>query len=557
MSPVLPVIVGVDDNDQSRQRLEDELTTRYGASYRIVIETSAADALGTLRSMQTDDTPVAIVLARLWMTDASGLDVLAETRELHPRAKRAVLIPWAGWGDHATATAIRSGVASGVMDYYLLEPWKTPDETFHRTIAEFLYEWVKGYQDNPTELTLIAERGSARGAELRNLLTRNGLPHTYLASDSEVGQARLAALGLAETTAPVVSFIDGGVLVDPSNRELAEAYGVHTSVVGSSEVDVAIIGAGPAGLAAAVYGSSEGLNTLVIERESIGGQAGSSSMIRNYLGFSRGISGADLAQRAYQQAWVFGAQFLSMTEVASLESSDGWHTLTMGDGTSVRARAVILAMGVAYTRLGLPTLEGLVGRGVFYGASPSEAKQFEGRDVFLVGAGNSAGQAALNLGKWARHVTLLVRGDSLAKKMSAYLIDALGAATNVEVRMQTHVIDGTGENSLETITLQDDAAGTKETVPADALFVMIGASPHTQWLPDGIAVDKQGFIVTGSDLATREWELPRVPFRFETSAPGVFAVGDVRYGSMKRVASGVGEGAVALQEVQQYLELAP
>jgi thioredoxin reductase (NADPH) len=408
----LPVILAVTDNADVSRRLEEEeeLRGRYTYGYRIVMESSPADALDTLRALRGDGAPVAVVIAGMWMAGMSGRDLLSEVKQLHPRTKRAVLIPWAGWGDDATADAIRAGVASGCIDYYLLEPWKAPDEAFHRTVGEFLYEWAKGYEGTPAEVVLLAERGSPRGHELRSLLTRNGVPHLSVASDSPEGERRLSALGYAGRREPIVSLLGGTVLVDPSNQELAEGYGIHTSLQGSCEVDVAIVGAGPAGLAAAVYASSEGLNAIVIEREAIGGQAGSSSMIRNYLGFARGIGGAELAQRAYQQAWVFGTRFLSMKEITALRCGREFHTLTTDDGGEIRARAVVLAMGVTYARLELPALEQLLGRGVFYGASPAEAKQFEGRSVYLVGAGNSAGQAALHLAKWATDGSQAVRG---------------------------------------------------------------------------------------------------------------------------------------------------
>ena len=322
--------------------------------------------------------------------------------------------------------------------------------------------------------------------------------------------------------------------------------------------DVVIVGAGPAGLAAAVYGSSEGLGTLVLERNAIGGQAGSSSMIRNYLGFARGVSGGELAQGAYEQAWAFGARFLVGVEVTSLEWGYDFHVLRTADGGKLTTRAVILAMGVSYRRLEIPAFERLAGLGVFYGASPAEAKQYENRRVYIIGAGNSAGQAALHFAKWAKHVTLVVRGDSLAKSMSKYLIDAVTSVDNVEVLLRSRVVDGTGDTHLTSLRITDDADGTERDVDADGLFVMIGASPHTTWLPTEIARDAHGFIVAGAELIhdrlLDNWLLPRSPKAFETSVPGVFAVGDVRSRSMKRVASSVGEGSGAIKAVHDFLE---
>jgi thioredoxin reductase (NADPH) len=552
------VILAVDDQRESRERLQAELVGRYGRDYRVAIESSPVTALAALRAMQAGNEPVAVVMARLWMTEMNGRDMLSAVREIHPRAKRAVLIPFGGWGDAATAEAIRGGVASGSIDYYLLQPWKAPDEVFHRTLGEFLYEWARSHESVPKEVVVLAERGSPRGHELRNLLTRNGIPNLYVPSACPDGESRLAALGLAGRQEPIVSVIGGTVLVDPSNREVAASCGFATLLVGSPEVDVAIIGAGPAGLAAAVYGSSEGLDTIVIEREAIGGQAGSSSMIRNYLGFARGISGSDLAQRAYQQAWVFGTRFLTMQEICGLECGRKFHTLTTSEGGRLRARAVVLAMGVTYVRLELPAVEELLGRGVYYGASPAEAKQVEGVRVFVVGAGNSAGQAALHLAKWASDVTLVVRGDSLARSMSAYLVREIAAARNISVRLRTRIVDGGGARALENLTLQDDAAGRTEVVKADALFVLIGARPRTAWLPREIKVDSHGFVVAGTDLSHEkllaDWPLVRTPQHFEASVPGIFAVGDVRSRSLKRVASSVGEGAGAIKEIHHHFE---
>ncbi len=526
------VIMAVDDRSESRDRLQAELVGRYGRDYRVVIESSPGSALAALRAMQAGNEPVAVVMASLWMTEMNGRDMLSAVKDIHPRARRAVLIPFGGWKDAATAEAIRGGVASGCIDYYLLQPWKAPDEVFHRTLVEFLYEWARLHDGTPKEVVVLADRGSPRAHELRSLLSRTGIPHLYVASDSPEGESRLTSLGLAGRREPVVTVLGGTVLLDPSNQDVVDSCGIATSLIGSPEADVAIIGAGPAGLAAAVYGSSEGLDTIVIEREAIGGQAGSSSMIRNYLGFARGISGAELTQRAYQQAWVFGTRFLTMREISGLECGREFHTLTTSDGGRIRARAVVLAMGVTYTRLGLPSLEALLGRGVFYGASPAEAKQVEGARVYLVGAGNSAGQAALHLARWAGEVTLVVRGDSLARSMSAYLIHEIDAARNVRVRLRTRVVDGSGIRALERLTLNDDATGTIEVVEADALFVLIGARPRTRWLPRDIKLDAHGFVVAGTDLTHEklldDWPLFRRPQNYETSVPGIFAVGDVR-----------------------------
>jgi thioredoxin reductase (NADPH) len=345
---------------------------------------------------------------------------------------------------------------------------------------------------------------------------------------------------------------DGTALIDPTNAEIARAYGVKTELVEEHEFDVVIVGAGPAGLSAAVAASSEGLHTLVVEEEAIGGQAGSSSLIRNYLGFSRGVSGAELAQRAYQQAWVFGTTFLLMRKVTALRSSGRGHTVVISDGTEVTAPTVILATGVSYRRLEIPSLEGLTGRGVFYGASVSEARGLTGEDVYVVGGGNSAGQAALHLSRFARRVAVAVRGPRLAEGMSHYLCDELTAAPNITVLLDTEIIGGGGEGHLEHLQLRHRTTGEISTVPAAALFVMIGAHPHSDWLPPEIARDRWGYVLTGSDIGVDPFSPTsgeRSPATYETSVHGVFAVGDIRHGSVKRVAAAVGEGSVLLQHV--------
>jgi len=547
-----PVILAVDDDRSSISRVSAELERRYDRDYRIVFETSATDALTRLEEMQRAGDRVAVVLADQWMPEITGAQLLGRVRELHPDAKRALLITWGEWGFQPTAEAVRGSMATGCIDYYVLKPWKSPDELFHRTISEFLHEWSRTDASTPRELTIVAAPSSPRAQELRDLLARNGVPHQFLRSDAPEGRDRLLGVGQENATEPVVILLDGQVLVDPSNAELARGYGVLTEFHETPEFDVVVIGAGPAGLAAAVYASSEGLRALVVEREAIGGQAGSSSRIRNYLGFPRGLTGADLAQRAYQQAWVFGTTFLLMRSVTDLRTEGDHHILAISDGTQVRAGSVVLAVGVTYCRLGIPALEELTGRGVFYGASASQAQELTGGQVYVIGGGNSAGQAAVHLGRYAARVTLVVRSDSLAASMSQYLRDEIDAAPNIDVLLSTQVVDGGGEGTLEQLTLRDGNA-TIRTVPADGLFVLIGAEPHTDWLPPAIVRDERGYVITGNDLAS-DWPLERPPFMFETSVPGIFAVGDVRSRSVKRVASGVGEGSVVIQQVHQHLE---
>jgi thioredoxin reductase (NADPH) len=548
-----PVILAVDDDPSSISRISAELERRYDRDYRIVFETSPLDALSRLEDMHRTGDRVAVVVADQWMPEITGAELLARVHDLHPHAKRALLLGWGDWGDEPTADAVRRAMALGHIDYYVLKPWKSPDELFHRAITEYLHEWVRVDVSAPREVTVVADPRSARAHELRDLLARNGVPYAFHANDSPEGRVRLGEVGHEGSRVPVVILLHGRVLVDPSNTELARGYGVMTEFHGTRELDVVVVGAGPAGLAAAVYASSEGLSALVVERESIGGQAGSSSRIRNYLGFARGVSGAELAQRAYQQAWVFGTNFLLMRSITGLHSDGARHRLAVSDGTEIAARSVILAMGVTYCRLGIPALDRLSGTGVFYGASASQAQEFTDRQVYVIGGGNSAGQAALHLSRYAARVALVVRSATLAKSMSQYLRDEIEAAPNIEVRYSTEVVDGSGERYLEHLTLRDDSTGTTSTVPADALFVLIGAEPHTDWLPPEIVRDERGFVLTGTDLPA-DWPLERPPFMFETSVPGVFAVGDVRSRSVKRVASAVGEGSVVIQQVHQHLE---
>jgi thioredoxin reductase (NADPH) len=547
------VILAVDDDPDAIELLRGELADRYGRAYRIVTARATATALQELAGLQQAGDRLALVLADQWLPDGTGCELLARVRDMFPHARRLLLISWGEWTVDATARPLRRGIGLGQIDYYVLKPWRAADELFHRTVTEFLHEWVGSDASLSRELTVVADESDARAHELRTLLTRDRVPFVFHSKTSPEGAQVLEEARQRDATAPVVVQRNGRVLVDPTNVELATAYGARTNLQGSREFDVAVVGAGPSGLAAAVYASSEGLRTVVVERESIGGQAGASSRIRNYLGFQRGISGADLTWRAQQQAWVFGTTFVQMCEVSAIRTDGDRFYLAASTCSEISTRVVVLAMGVSYQRLAIPALEGLVGAGVFYGASPSEAERFTGRTVFVVGGGNSAGQAAVHLARHAKHVTILVRRDTLSETMSRYLIDEIEGQPNISVRYRTEIIDGSGDGLLETLTLRDSAHELTEVVPADAVFVLIGARPHTDWLPDEIARDRYGFVVTGT--ANQAWTLERPPFLFESSMPGVFAVGDVRSGSAKRVASAAGEGSVAIQQVHQYLAM--
>jgi thioredoxin reductase (NADPH) len=549
----MPVILAVDDDPDVIELIGSELADRYGRAYRIETARASSTALKLLEELRDRGDQVALVLADQWLPDGTGCEVLASARELFPHSRRLLLISWGEWAVEATARPLRLGIGLGNVDYYAIKPWRAADELFHRTVTEFLHEWVGSDASLSRELTVVADQDDPRASDLRILLTRNQVPYVFHDRRSPDGAAVLAEARETGTTAPVVVQRNGLVLVDPTNVDIARAYGANTALRGSRDFDVAVIGAGPSGLAAAVYASSEGLRTVVLERETIGGQAGTSSRIRNYLGFQRGISGAELEQRAQQQAWVFGTTFVQMCEAQGLRADGDRFYLASTIGPEISTRVVMLAMGVSYQRLAIPALEALVGTGVFYGASPSEGERFTGRSVFVVGGGNSAGQAAVHLARHACRVTVLVRRTTLAETMSRYLIDEIEGQPNISVRYQTQIIDGSGDNRLESLTLQDSGTGHTETVPADAVFVLIGARPYTQWLPDGIQRDRYGFVVTGQ--TTPEWVPERPPFMFESSMAGVFAIGDVRSGSVKRVASAAGEGSVAIAQVHQYLQL--
>jgi thioredoxin reductase (NADPH) len=547
-----PIILAVDSDTAALQRIGDELARRHASDYRIVCEPSSTEALTKLQSMRERGEDVAVALIAAWTPGITGEELLCHVKRLHPHAKSALLIDWGAWGDKPTADLILRAMALGRMDYYVLKPWRSPDELFHRTIAEFLHEWWRASPSVAREFAVVAEQSSPRGHEIRTLLSCNGVPHAFHANSSEDGRRLLEQVGLQGSDRPVVITFDGTVLVNPTDTELAGIWGVNTALDGEREFDVIVIGAGPAGLSAAVYSSSEGLRTLVVEGASIGGQAGSSSLIRNYLGFARGVTGAELAQRAYQQAWVFGTKFLLMRKAVALRTEGDRHVLTIAGVGEATARAVILATGVSYRRLEGPGLEHLTGAGVFYGASSAEAQMLAGEDVYVVGGGNSAGQAAMHLSRYARHVTILVRGSSLAETMSHYLRDEIDAADNIEVKTNTEVAEGGGEGRLTWLKLRNRVSGETTTVSAAALFILIGAHPHTNWLPATIARDEWAYILTGADVP-RAASGDATPRMFETSLRGVFAIGDVRHRSSKRVASAVGEGSVVIQQIYGYL----
>jgi thioredoxin reductase (NADPH) len=540
----------------AREILHRELSKRYGADYQIVVCDRPAELAPWMRDLLAAGLPVALVIGEVGAKDPDGIEVLSAIRAIDPTALRVAAVRW---GDWESMRSIFDAVALGKIDHWVTRPVQAPAEEFHRSITEFLMEWSSQRGGGFEAAQVIGKRWSARSQELRDLFSRHRVPAGFYDATSEHARQMLHELGLESPELPVVVLRFGTerpALVNPSNLEIADAFGLMRPISAGEVFDVAVVGAGPAGLAAAVYASSEGLRTVVVEHEAIGGQAGTSSMIRNYPGFSQGISGANLAQETWQQAWTFGTTFLYMRQAESLSRSDGHYRLRLSDGGVLTTRTVIIATGATYRRLGIPHLEQLQGRGVFYGAAASEAPAMRGRNVFVAGAGNSAGQTALHMAKWASRVTVLVRAESLAGSMSDYLIRQIGATPNVDVSYRVQVADGTGTGHLQSLILQDTASGARRSVPADALFVLIGSQPRTQWLGEAVARDQRGFILTGPDLPAdtgARWPRGRPPLPLETSLPGVFAAGDVRRGSVKRVASAVGEGAATIPLVHRHL----
>jgi thioredoxin reductase (NADPH) len=522
------VLFVLDRDRNSLDVLLSDLARRYGNDFTVTGETSPDAALSALREMAAANERVALLFA-----DAAAADFMARAHELHPLAKRVLLVD----RDYSSTSPAVQAIILGHADYHIVRPW--PDaEVMYRAMSEYLSSWMREQEPTFEEFRIVAEANDSRLARVREVMTQFSMPFGVYSSESEEGRRLLDQAGLDSTRLPVAIRYDGQVTVEPDLSDLARAIGVN--ITNDVETcDVAIVGAGAAGLTAAVYAASDGLETVLLERSISGGQAAASPLIRNYPGFPHGVDGGQLMGRTCEQAWLMGAHIVFAQQAVALERRGDDRVVQLCDGTELRARAVVIATGIEWRRLGVPSLEALVGSGVFYGAAASEARAMEGQDVFIVGAGNSAGQAAMHLAKHARTVTLLARGDGLAKSMSSYLVRAIEATPNVVVRHHTDVVDGAGDGSLERITLADCVTGAREEVSATALFVVIGGDPKTGWLPDEVARDEQGYLITGRDL--------------ETSMPGVFAAGDVRQGSIKRVASAVGEGATVVRMVHDYL----
>jgi thioredoxin reductase (NADPH) len=544
-----PILLAVDDDVNVLEAVVQDLRRQYGATYRVMRAAGGQAALDTLAQLKNRQEPVALIVSDQRMPGMTGVEFLERSRSVYPEARRVLLTAYAD-----TEAAIQA-INSARIHYYLNKPWDPPEEKLYPVLSDLLEDWHAGYQPPFQGLRVIGHRWSLKDHKVRSFLSSNHVPYRWLdIATSEDAQNLLAERQLDANLLPVVLFADGSFLVDPEAGELATRVGLSTQAA-QDFYDIVVLGAGPAGLAAAVYGASEGLRTLVVEPLAPGGQAGSSSKIENYLGFPAGITGADLGRRAHIQASRFGAEFLTQ-RATGLRIDGQYRFIQLADGREVSSHVVLLALGVHYRKLDIPGAERLTGRGIYYGAALVEAVSCKDEDVFVVGGANSAGQAALHFARFARKVTMLVRGPGLAATMSKYLIDEIARTSNIVLEAQTQVVEAFGEEHLEGLRLKGPTG--EVNLPASSLFVFIGAAPGTTWLPDSILRDEYGFVLAGPDLRAdgkqpAGWGEPREPFLLESSVPGVFVAGDVRHGSIKRVASAVGEGSIAVQFAHQYL----
>jgi len=554
-NPVLakPVLLTIDDDPEVLRSVERDLRTEYGTRFRVLRADSGATALKVLQKLKLRNLPVALLLVDQRMPQMSGVEFLEQAMELFSEAKQVLLTAYAD-----TDAAIRA-INIVKIDYYLLKPWDPPEERLYPVLNDLLDDWLSSFRPLFAGIRIIGNRWSPKSHQTKDFLGRNQVPYQWLDIETDEEARRLVTYAGCDNTQhlPLVLFPDGSRLIQPTNVQIAEKIGLRTQAE-RPFYDLVIVGAGPAGLAAAVYGASEGLSTVMIEREAPGGQAGSSSRIENYLGFPAGLSGGDLARRAVAQAKRFGVEILTPQEATAVRVEGPYRIVTLADGSEISCHALMIATGVTWRKLNMPGIERLTGAGVYYDAAQTEAIACSGEEVYIVGGANSSGQAAMYFSKYARKVTILVRGNSLAKNMSHYLIEQISATDNIIVKVHSSVVEVKGETSLEAIAIVNIVTGEKQTVPAISLFIFIGALPRTDWLDGVVERDEQGFILSGSDLmrerrCPKGWTLDRDPFLLETSVPGIFVAGDVRYGSVKRVASGVGEGAIAVQFIHQYL----
>ena len=550
-----PVILTVDDDPDVLRAVERDLRQHYDDRYRVLRAESGIVALDLLRRLQQRNDSVALLLVDHRMPEMNGIETLLEAMKLYPNTKRVLLTAYAD-----TEAAIKA-INAVQLNHYLLKPWDPPEQYLYPVLDDLLDDWYADFHPPFEGVRVLGTRWSAKSYDVRNFLARNQVPYQWLdadAADREPDVKRLLeSLRNDDLKLPTVFFADGSRLPEPNSQEIAAKLGLRTRA-GLEFYDLAILGGGPAGLAAAVYGASEGLKTVMVEREAPGGQAGLSSRIENYLGFPSGLSGADLARRAVAQARRFGVEIVSPQEATAVRADGPYRYVQLSDGNQLSCHALLLAMGVQWRKLDVPGIDRLQGAGVYYGGGTTEAISCRNEDVYIIGGANSAGQAAMFFSRYAQRVVMLVRGDSLAATMSQYLIDQIKDTSNIQVEYRSRVVEVHGQDHLETISTQCDQTGDVSRVPASALFIFIGAEPRTAWLDGSVERDSRGFVLTGPDLMRegkrpKGWSLERDPGLLETNIPGIFAVGDVRHGSIKRVASGVGEGSIAIQFVHQYL----
>lgn len=550
-----PILLTVDDDSDVLRAIERDLRSHYGAEYRVLASESPLGALDLLKQLKLRNDGVALLLADQRMPKMDGVGFLQEAREIFPEAKRALLTAY------ADTNAAISAINDASINYFFLKPWDPPDEHLYPQLDDLLDDWRASYRPAFEGIRVLGTRWSPRSYELRDFLARNHVPYQWVDVELSVNDPEtsrlLGALGPEAANLPVVLFPDGTKLLEGAPADVAQKVGLRTRAQ-TSFYDLAIVGGGPAGLAAAVYGASEGLHTVIIEREAPGGQAGMSSRIENYLGFPAGLSGGDLARRAVVQAQRFGVEILSPQEAVGLRKEGSYRILTLADRSELSCHALMIASGVQWRRLEAPGIDSLQGAGVYYGGGATEAISCKDETVYVVGGANSAGQAAMNFARYAKRVVILVRGESLSSTMSQYLIDQIQRTPNIELWTHASVAEVHGDKHLEQISVLCSDTNKIERVSANAMFIFIGALPRTDWLANVVERDDRGFILTGPDLLwdgarPRGWTLERDPFLLETNVPGIFAVGDVRHGSVKRVASGVGEGSVAVQFIHQYL----
>jgi thioredoxin reductase (NADPH) len=550
-----PILLTVDDDPDVLRAIERDLRSQYGAEYRVVSSDSPEGALDLLKALKLRNDGVALLLADQRMPHMDGVVFLQQARQIFPEAKRALLTAY------ADTNAAISAINQANLDYFFMKPWDPPTENLYPQLDDLLGDWRASYHPGFQGIRVLGTRWSPRSYELRDFLARSHVPYQWIdvegaANDPETKRL-LDALGPDATDLPVVLFFDGTKLLNSVPAEVAQKVGLRTRAE-TSFYDMAIVGGGPAGLAAAVYGASEGLHTVMVEREAPGGQAGMSSRIENYLGFPAGLSGADLARRAVVQAKRFGVEILAPQEAVGVRVEGPYRIIKLADGNEISCHALMIASGVQWRRLEAPGVDRLQGAGVYYGGGSTEALSCKGEMVYVVGGANSAGQAAMNFAKYAERVVILVRGDSLSSTMSQYLIDQIKETPNIQLWTHASVSEVHGDTHLEEISVLCTDTNKVERVPASAMFIFIGALPRTDWLAGTIERDERGFVLTGPDVMQggehpKGWALERDPFLLETNVPGIFAVGDVRHGSVKRVASGVGEGSVAVQFIHQYL----